>query len=88
VTVRKYIYFYVFFRLIIFTFKVVENLLNMSRKLKRYIKDENSRYAKGVKEAKLKIDATKEKVIENKVLWFFYMDYYCCYGVIIIILCA
>ncbi|QCD93293.1 hypothetical protein DEO72_LG5g1366 [Vigna unguiculata] len=40
------------------------------RKLKRYIKDENSRYAKGVKEAKLKIDATKEKVkcLERK-LW-------------------
>ncbi|XP_027923861.1 uncharacterized protein LOC114181572 isoform X2 [Vigna unguiculata] len=39
-------------------------------KLKRYIKDENSRYAKGVKEAKLKIDATKEKVkcLERK-LW-------------------
>jgi len=50
---------------------VVENLLNMSRKLRRYIKDENSRYAKGVKEAKLKIAATKEKVIKNKVLWFF-----------------
>jgi len=70
------------------TFKVVGNLLNMSRKLRRYIKDENSRYAKGVKEAKLKIDAIKEKVIENKVLWFFYVDYYCCYGVFIIILCA
>jgi len=50
------------------TFKVVGNLLNMSRKLRRYIKDENSRYAKGMKEAKLKIDANKEKVIENKVL--------------------
>ncbi|XP_027923863.1 uncharacterized protein LOC114181572 isoform X4 [Vigna unguiculata] len=42
----------------------------LQRKLKRYIKDENSRYAKGVKEAKLKIDATKEKVkcLERK-LW-------------------
>ncbi|QCD93252.1 hypothetical protein DEO72_LG5g1324 [Vigna unguiculata] len=38
-------------------------------KLRRYIKDENSRYAKGVKEAKLKIDATKEKIkcVERKL---------------------
>ncbi|QCD94400.1 hypothetical protein DEO72_LG5g2483 [Vigna unguiculata] len=33
-----------------------------SRKLRRYIQDENSRQAKAVKEAKLMIAATKEKV--------------------------
>ncbi|QCD93242.1 hypothetical protein DEO72_LG5g1314 [Vigna unguiculata] len=40
-----------------------------TEKLRRYIKDENSRYAKGVKEAKLKIAATKEKVkcLEQKL---------------------
>jgi len=42
---------------------VVGNLLTMSRKLRRYIQDENSRQAKAVKEAKLMIAATKEKVI-------------------------
>jgi len=40
----------------------------MCRKLRRYIQDENSRQAKVVKEVKLKIDATKETIIYNKVL--------------------
>ena len=40
---------------------MVGNLFNMSRKLRRYIKDGNSRYAKRVKEAKLKIDAIRKR---------------------------
>ena len=60
----------------------------MSRKLRSYIHEENSRHAKEVKEAKHKVAATKEKVIETKVLCSFYMDYPCCYIVFIIIPCA
>jgi len=47
---------------------VVGNLLNMSRKLRRYIQDENTKQTKRVKEAKLKIAAAKEKVIYSKLL--------------------
>ena len=61
----------------------------MSRKLRSYIHEENSRHAKEVKEAKHKVAATKEKVIETKVLCSLYMDYpCCCYIVFIIISCA
>jgi len=42
---------------------VVGNLLNMFRKLRSYIEEENLRHAQEVKEAKLKIAAAKEKVI-------------------------
>jgi len=37
----------------------------MSRKLRIYIQEEDSRHAKQVKEAKLKVVTTKEKVIER-----------------------
>jgi len=68
---------------------VVGNLLNMSRKLRRYIQDENTKQTKRVKEAKLKIAAAKEKVIYSKLLWcFLYMDYPCWCSVFITNLCA